>query len=275
MEKLQVTSYELQVTEYRKPHTANRIPLAVLCILLLAFCFLHQSSFAQKKHSKKSNPYDLKHLYGVCFGPTIDWFAPTSDGLKRNAAKVGFIGGVNIDINLPPKKFLYLSTGVLVRYLQGETSFYNKYLFHLLSSDSLERATVRNYQTYYLTIPTGLKFRVPVADRFVFTGKLGLYHNFRLGGSQYDNFELENNNLSPEYFVTTFKTPNKDASLFAESGYVGLGVEYLFGNNTRVYANFDYGCQFNYFNAKAKSNMSDAQFKSIVHSLNIVFGILF
>jgi hypothetical protein len=231
-----------------------------------------------KPHDKKPGialTENSKVFFGVSFGPTVDWFAPTTKEfrLERNKAKGGFIAGVNVDVNLTPERFLYFSTGILCRFLQGELAFNYRYVFPFINTPSLELPTVRTYQTMYLTLPTGIKFRTPPTKNFVFSGQLGLYHNFRVGGKQFDNFILPS--IGSDYFVTTDKAKNKDAALFAESGYFGIGFEYEFAPKIRVFTNLDYGCQFNYFNSKAKNNITNEQFKSIVHSLHIVFGFLF
>jgi hypothetical protein len=194
--------------------------------------------------------------------------------LSCKKAKAGLIAGVIVDVNLVPKDILYFTTGVLARYLQGDVSFDNNYQFDFKNvsvNDTVN--TIRTYQTTYLTIPTGIKFRTIPLNNCVFVGKLGLYHNFRVAGKQFDNFSLSGED--DEYSITSKKKNNKDAALFAESGYVGLGFEYVFQKNLRVFANLDYSCQFNYFNSKAASNVSKARFKSIVHSLHITLGVLF
>jgi hypothetical protein len=191
---------------------------------------------------------------------------PTSDNLTREAVKVGFIAGVNVDVSLTPQNFLYFSTGLSAKYLQGDFRLMHKYGSPIDSTVS----TVRTYRTMYLTIPTGIKFRTPPSKNCVFTGQLGLYHNFRIGGKQFDNFVQ-----SPEFFTTTQKIKNQDAALFAEAGYFGIGFEYEFAPNIRVFSNANYSCQFNYFSIKATNNITNEQFKSIVHSMHIVFGILF
>jgi hypothetical protein len=214
-------------------------------------------------------------FFGLSFGPTVDWFAPTTEELSRNAAKVGFIGGVNLDLSLTKTRTIYFSTGLLFRYLQGELSFTNQYDFSSIipADTALTLPTVRTYQTMYLTVPTGIKFRTSPGKGFVFLGKLGLYHNFKVGGDQFDRFSLIGED--PDYFVTTKKVKNNDAALFAESVYVGLGFEYTLGNNARIFASVDYSCQFYYFNTKAKIDYNGARFKSMVHSLHIMFGFMF
>jgi len=248
----------------------------ILFIIILSCCGF---VFAQKQtaNKKPATPPSLdirKVLFGVYFGPTIDWFAPTSNELTRNAAKAGYLAGFGIDVSLTPKKVLYLSTGVSVRYLQGDLAFLNQYVFSNFSLiDTIISPTVRTYQTTYITIPTGIKVRTTLAKNCILLGTVGLHHNFRISGKQFDNFSLPG--VGDEYLITTKKIKNQDAALFAESGYIGLGFEYLLGNNTRVSANVNYGCQFNYFNSKAKNNVTGDPFKSIAHSLHIVFGFLF
>jgi hypothetical protein len=124
-------------------------------------------------------------------------------------------------------------------------------------------------------VPTGLKFRTIPSKNCVFAGKLGLYHGIKIGGNQVDNFILPGQDLNPEYYMTTPKVKNKDASLFAESGYFGLGFEYVFAHNLRVKADLEYCCQFNYFSSVAINNVANAKYKSIVHSLHIVLGVVF
>jgi len=259
----------------------RRVNLMVLrsyaLMLFLLFCF--SASFAQKTSTVKPISEGKKVFYGVSVGPTIDWFAPTINGLERTKVTGGMIAGFNLDINLNKQNMFYFSTGVFVRYLQGEFSFTNRYDFNLDTIQYVhEGSAIRTIQTTYLTIPTGFKFRTIPLNNCVFVGKLGLYHNFRIMGTQYDDFLLRNTDATKKYFITTEKLKNSetDAALFAESGYIGLGFEYVLKNNFRVFVNADYGCQFNYFSAKAKSNISDTpRFKSIVHSLHVVLGILF
>ena len=245
-------------------------------VLVMLFCCAGVA--AQKSPKKEKDPYSKeegshKALFGVYFGPTVDWFAPTTNALKNKAPKAGLIAGAIVDVNLVPKDILYFTTGVLARYLQGDVSFLNNYQFDFKNVSVNDTVNaVRTYQTTYITIPTGVKFRTIPLNNCVFVGKLGLYHNFRIAGKQFDSFSISGDNA---YAITTKKAKNGDAALFAESAYVGLGFEYVFQPNLRVFANFDYSCQFNYFNSKATSNISTARFKTIVHSLHITLGVLF
>jgi hypothetical protein len=264
---------KLQVIRY------NRYKFLFTFLPFILFAILPSASFAQKKESKKvsySEDENKKAYFWIGFGPTVDWFAPTTHefDLSRNKAKAGIIAGLNTDIAVTKDRFLYVSTGLLFRYLQGELLFVHLHDYRSLHIDSLiPRPTVRTYNTMYLTLPTGVKFRTNPSRGCVFSGKLGLYHSFKIGGKQFDNFYSDD--LNPVYSLTTKTIPNKDASLFAESGYIGLGFEYVLSPKARVFANVDYSCQFNYFSKNAKNSVNDAQFKSIVHSLHIVFGVMF
>jgi len=276
MKKLHVTCYALHVrSAYRKPRTTFLRFYGLMG--LWAFCLLPPSLFAQKNScsASSSNGENKKVFFGVSVGPTVDWFAPTSNVLTKQKVKGGMIAGINLDINITKEKVFYFSTGLFIRYLQGDFAFTNRYDFSDIMDSTLVMYTTRTYQTTYLTVPTGFKFRTSPSKNCVFLGKIGLYHNFRIGGEQFDNFSFPNAIASPKYFISTEKIKNNDAALFAESGYIGLGFEFVLANNFRVFTNVDYSCQFNYFSAKAKSNITDKSFKSVVHSLHIVFGILF
>jgi hypothetical protein len=254
--------------------------LIAFCFLLFAFCFLPSALFAQKSSTSASNDENKRLFYGISVGPTIDWFSPTINDLQRKKITGGMVAGFNLDINLSKQRMFYFSTGVLIRYLQGELSYSKQYdLSSIVPIDTMTKmSTVTNYQTTYLTIPTGFKFRTTPSNNCVFVGKLGLYHNFKIGGKQFDSFSTTNSNAKPDYYITTPKIKNDAAALFAESGYIGLGFEYALVNNFRVFANVDYSCQFNYFSSKnlsAKNNITNERFKTIVHSLHIVVGVSF
>jgi hypothetical protein len=274
MKKFLVSRYTLHVT----PDTLKSLILILIFSLLLSpFSF---QSFAQ--HKKQNKPVldrteNKKAYFLISFGPTIDWFAPTTNefNLTRDKAKAGIIAGLSTDIAVVKDRFLYFSTGLIFRYLQGDLSFANKYYFSSLMDEERIFSTVRTYQTMYLTLPTGVKFKTNLSKGCVFLGKLGLYHNFKIGGNQFDNFILTNESAKPEYFISTPKIKNNDASLFAESGYIGLGFEYVLSEKARVFADVDYSCQFNYFSKNAINNVSNFQFRSVVHSLHIVFGVMF
>jgi len=242
----------------------------MLSLSVILFC----CNFIFAQQIPKNKIENKKVFCGLSLGPTVDWFVPTVEDISRENVKGGFFAGVNLDINIKGG-FLYFSTGAAVRYLQTGLSFCNQYDFSMITAKDTAwiLPTVRTYQTTYLTIPTGIKFRTKPIAGCVFVGKAGLYHNFKLGGEQFDNFELPG--ADPKYFVSTKRVKNTDAALFAESGYLGLGFEYHFKQGIRVFANADYSCQFNYFSSKAKSNVSEVQFRSLVHSLHIVFGVLF
>jgi len=245
----------------------------IVILSCFGFTFAHQPT--PYNPSAPSHNENKRILFGIAVGPTVDWFAPTFQKIEREKAKGGLIAGLHLDINLTKESFLYFSTGLLVRYLQGDISYTKQYNFSkILPMDtSLIVPTVTTYQTTYLTVPTGIKFRASFAKKCVFAAKLGLYHNFRVGGKMFDNFSLPGKD--PDYFVTTKKEKNTHAALFAESAYLGVGFEYALGTSSRVFVNADYSCQFNYFNSKATSNISNERFKSIIHSLHIAFGILF
>ncbi|MCL1850310.1 MAG: PorT family protein [Bacteroidetes bacterium] len=242
----------------------------LLFIIVILFCC--NLIFAQK--TPQIITVNKKWYAGLSLGPTIDWFIPTNElMLKPKKAKAGFIAGINLDVNCIPSNMLYISTGVLFRYLNGDLAFLNNYDYNFPDTTyTLTLSTVRTYRTMYITIPTGVKFRTNPSRNCVFSGKMGLYHNFKIGGSQVDNFV---DPLNPNYYQTTATAKNSDASLFAEAAYFGIGFEYEFAPKIRVFANTDYSCQLNYFSSKAKSNVSGAQFKSLVHSLQITFGVLF
>jgi len=256
----------------------KRLFFFIVILSCCSFVFAQQqTSNNNKKSDNKTSDENNQLFFGVNVGPTVDWFAPTTKDfeLTREKTKVGFIAGVSIDVNLTKGRFFYFSSGLFVRYLQGELAFENRYTLNnfFFMDTSLVIPTVRTYQTMYLTIPTGIKFRTRPSRGCVFVGKLGLYHNFRVGGEQFDSFSSPGED--PDFFITTKKVRNSDAALFAETGYVGLGFEYILRDNIRVFINTDYSCQFNYFSPKVKNNVADARFRSIVHSLHIVFGVLF
>ena len=285
MKKFSVTSYNrdtLHVTRYK---VKSFFPFSFLLFSLLLFCLFPVSLLAQKPKPPKHNQNNRKPeialienktvFTGVTFGPTVDWFVPTTTefDLQREKVKGGFIAGINVDVSVVPQRYLYVTTGLLCRYLQGELAFIHQYVIPIINTPSVEVPTMRTYQTMYLTLPTGIKFRTPPSKNCIFTGQLGLYHNFKIGGKQFDNFSLSG--LGTEYFITTEKIKNKDAALFAEAGNLGIGFEYEFAPKIRVFTKVDYSCQFGYFSSKATNNVTDEQFKSIVHSLQIVFGIAF
>jgi len=243
----------------------------ILLTIVIIYCC--GSVFAQQPVVQ--NIENKKIFCGVSFGPTVDWFAPTLEEISREKAKGGFIAGINLDISITKNRLLYFSTGLCVRYLQGDLTFENLYDFSMITATdtALQLPTVRTYQTTYLTIPTGIKFRLKPLQRCVIFGKLGLYHNFKVGGEQFDNFALPG--ADPYYFVSTKKLKNNDAALFAEAGYIGIGFEYAFKQGMRIFAHVDYSCQFNYFSFKAINNVAEVQFKSLVHSFHLVFGFMF
>jgi len=254
----------------------TRYPLPFLLFSFLLFTLLPTFAFAQQPHQHpKNRPLPTpqvgenpKVFFEVRFGPTIDWFSPTSYVIKRESVKAGFLAGVGVDVAVVEKRFLYVTTGVMFKYLQGEITFANQY--SLLDTVFTTPNAKRTYQTMYLTIPTGIMFRTPPSKNCVFMGKVGLYHSFKVSGTQFDKFELPEKDAN--YYITKSTEPNKDAALFAEAGYAGVGFEYILGNRTRVFTHIDYNCQFNYFGHDARK---DLQFKSIVHSLHIMFGFLF
>jgi len=227
---------------------------------------------AQQETSNDSKiPNDSKRvLFGVSAGPTVDWFEPTSKGIARVKSKAGFMTGINVDVNLTQGSFFYFSTGTLFRYLQGDLMFnYEHKHFGVVTVE-------RTYQTMYLTVPTGVTFRISTSKQCIIIGKLGLYHNFKVGGERFDSFTLPGEDpVEPYFYVTTKKEKNEHAALFAESAYAGLGFEYMFKNNLRVFTTLDYSCQFNYFNSNARSEIYNPQFKTLIHSFNIVFGFMF
>jgi len=259
----------------------KRLFFFIVILVGCSFVFAQQQPQQQEKsknNNDKNSNENGRLFFGVTVGPTVDWFAPTTKDfvLKREKPKAGFVAGINIDVSVTKGRWFYFSTGLFVRYLQGELSFENKYSFKEfpVPDTSLVLPTVRTLQTSYLVIPTGIKFRTPPSRGCVFVGKIGLYHQFKLGGDKFDNFSFREDD--PDFFITTKRVKNDDAALFTETGYAGLGFEYIFKSNIRVFMNADYSCQFNYFSSKAVSNVvPDARFKAIVHSLHIVFGVLF
>jgi hypothetical protein len=250
----------------------KKILFAITFLCCYLFAVAHQPGSTHIVPLPKSNE-NRSVFFGLSFGPTADWFSPINNKPTSRIAKGGFITGLNVDVRLTKNKIVFFTTGLHFKYLQGELQFNEKYTFKFISDSAFIIPTTRSYQTMYLTIPTGIKFRTPPMDGCVFLGKLGFAHHFKISGNQYDRFLLPE--PSTNYNVITDKIKNKDAALFAESGFVGIGFEYVFKNSTRAFINVDYNCQFNYFSANARNSITDTRFKAVIHSLQIVLGFMF
>lgn len=226
-------------------------------LLLLAFCFFSFHLLAQVENHK-----GRRLSVGVCVGPAADWLAPNSEGYEKKGSVGGIRYGVLLDVNLSHQSNYYFSTGILFQHLGG------KLIVPFKSGDSLVQ---RKYTAVFLAIPTGLKFKTPSFNNFVFAVNFGLFHGFNLNSKKIDIYETNGQETKEKG-----KSDYKEVAFFEEAVYGGVGVEYVIKEDFRVSFYINYSYTFtNYFNKKSESIVDNKRLKGNHNGIEFVIGAFF
>jgi hypothetical protein len=223
-------------------------------------------------------------IFGVTFGPTFNWMnwknhRVIPEGYDRTPGIVrsGLRYGVNMDIDLTKQKNFYVSTGILIEHTGGSLTF-NDNIY--LVNDSLTRTIDRKYKSIYFTIPTAVTFRTPSFSNFIICGNIGLYHSFNLYSRYQSSFQIDPSATETDKeginHVTTDWSKDSEVSLFKESIFAGIGIEYVIKNNLKgkFYINYAQSLN-NYFTKNAKNSLTSVQEKASIGTIELLFGLSF
>ena len=188
--------------------------------------------------------------FGVTFAPTISWMYPHTEGYERNGVIMGMRYGVNLNINLTPRKNFYFSTGLFGEHCGGKMKFLdNVPIGSLAIADST--LTRRTYRTIYLTVPTMITMKTNSINNFYVTGNLGLLHSFNLYSTNTDSY------LFDEELWTREKHTSEETAFMKEAFIAGVGFEYSVTPTMRAGLMLNYVQSFtNYFKGKGKAQNS-------------------
>lgn len=220
------------------------------------------------KEGRPGNGFGKRFTLGLAFGIGPDWLNPHTDSLYRNGPVVGLKYGIPFDINFTDKENYYFTSGIFFQHSGGNLSFQGIGE----GTDSLLLPVERRYSAIYLTIPTGIKLKTPSMKGFVIAANFGLYHSFRLNAKASDRYELLGEDVQTEKYMYTEKT-----SLFRESGYIGLGTEYVVTGSFRVYFYALYHHTFtNFFNPKNSHSLADeTKDRASIGGVELQIGLCF
>ncbi|MBR3559647.1 MAG: hypothetical protein IKN78_12375 [Bacteroidales bacterium] len=185
--------------------------------------------------------------FGVTFAPAFDWMYDHTVGYEKDGIVMGMRYGVNLNVNLTPRKNFYFSTGLFVEHCGGKMRFLDNIPVGSLGiADSTQ--TQRTYRSIYLTIPTMITMKTNSINNFYVCGNLGLMHSFNLKATQEDSYLLGDELWSRE------KKDSQEAALLKESFIAGVGFEYAVTPTMRagVMINYVQGVT-NYFKGKGKA----------------------
>jgi len=188
--------------------------------------------------------------FGVTFAPTINWMYDHTAGYEKNGVVMGMRYGLNLNINLTPKKNFYFSTGVFAEHCGGKMKFLDNIPIGSMGiADST--LTQRTYRSIYLSIPTAITMKTNSINNFYICGNIGLMHGFNLNASNIDSYYFDEELWSRE------KVASEEAALFKESFFVGVGFEYAVTPTMRAGVMINYEQSFtNYFKGKGKAQNS-------------------
>ena len=247
-------------------------------LILFCFCWL-LPTFAQYSQLPPQPPKPIKDdgvgkaiNFGLTFAPTYNWMYPKTEGYERCGVGMGMRYGINLNVNLTPKKNFYVSTGVFCENLTGKMIFNDLVLIPVDSSTFNGTETRRTYKAMYLTIPLGITMKTNSISNFFVCGNVGLYNSFLLRAYNQDTY-----NFSGEYW-TREKRESSEAASMRESAFAGMGFEYSITKDFRAGFMLNYVYSFsNYFkgNHKAPNNLSGLDQKAHFGYLEMVFHINF
>jgi hypothetical protein len=163
---------------------------------------------------------------------------------------MGMRYGVNLNINLTPRKNFYFSTGLFGEHCGGKMKFLdNVPIGSLVIADST--LTRRTYRTIYLTVPTMITMKTNSINNFYITGNLGLLHSFNLYSTNTDSY------LFDEELWTREKHTSEETAFMKEAFIAGVGFEYSVTPTMRAGLMVNYVQSFtNYFKGKGKAQNS-------------------
>lgn len=239
---------------------------SVLFLIIASFCVIYVNAFGQddpnfaKKRMSKTYIKDpgvgSRVNFGVTYAPTIGWMYEHTEGYDKNGVKLGMRYGLNLNINLTPRKNFYFSTGLFMEHCGGKMRFFDKILVGSIGiADSTE--TQRSYRSIYLTIPTLITLKTNSINNFYVCGNLGLMHSINLKATHTDSYKIQNSITKEDEIWSRENIKSQEAAFFKESFLVGLGFEYAVTQNMRagVTINYVQGIT-NYFKGAGKAQNS-------------------
>lgn len=209
--------------------------------------------------------------FGVTFGQAFDWMYDHTEGYEKNGIVIGLRYGLNLNVNLTPKKSFYFSTGFFVEHRGGKMQFLDNIPFgSFVIADSTP--TQRTYRATYLTIPTMITLKTGSINNFFICGNAGLFHSFNLKASNVDSYLIGSEVWSRQ------RVPSEEAALLRESFIAGLGFEYSITRNMRagLMVNYIQGIT-NYFKGKgnAQNSLSKVDQRANLGCVEIALNINF
>lgn len=188
--------------------------------------------------------------FGITFAPAFGWMYDHTAGYEKDGVVMGMRYGVNLNVNLTPRKNFYFSTGLFAEHCGGKMRFLDNIpVGELGIADSTP--TQRTYRSIYLTIPTMITMKTNSINNFYICGNVGLLHGFNLKATQADSYIIGDELWSRE------KKDSQEAALLKEAFIAGVGFEYAVTATMRagVTVNYVQGVT-NYFKGKGKAQNS-------------------
>lgn len=246
----------------------------------LFILFLFTQAFAQQPQPfvSKDNGEGAKLNIGICFAPTFNWMYPGIESYQPAGVVTNYRTGINLNINLTHGKNFYVSTGIQFEQLGGKMSFRDKIdIPGITITDGTQ--IIRTYRAQYLTIPTAITLKTNSIHDFYVCGNIGLYNSLLLKAYNIDKyfFSPDGNEENREYWSRERK-PSKETSIFKQSAFAGIGLEYAVTKNFRtgLYINYAY-TYTNYFKGRgeAQNSLTHEKLKAKLGYLEIALNINF
>lgn len=209
--------------------------------------------------------------FGLTYAPTISWMYNHTEGYDNNGVVMGMRYGINLNINLTPRKNYYFSTGLFAEHCGGKMKFLDNIpIGSLFIADSTP--TQRTYRSVYLTVPTGITLKTNSINNFFVCGNIGLMHSFNLKATNTDSYILGGETWSRE------TQDSQEAALFKESFFAGIGFEYSVTRTMRAGVMINYVQSVtNYFKGKgnAQNSLSGVDQRANLGCVEIALNINF
>ena len=219
----------------------------VLMIILIL------SSVAMKAQDK-AKPFN----FSFRMGPNLSWLKSNSDAVSNGGSILGFSWGALCEFPIQ-SNYSFLS-GFNIHFAGGKVNFAG-------TKDGSAVFVDERYSIKYLELPLMLKIKTNEVDGVLFYGQIGLGTAFRLNSRVKRSFQLP---VSSSFYIAP-EDVNSDnlTSFIRESMLIGLGAQYAFQENLKLFGELNFNNGFTDILKKGPYNTADPKVISNFVELNV------
>jgi hypothetical protein len=211
------------------------------------------SSVAMKAQDK-AKPFN----FSFRIGPNLSWLKSNSDAVSYGGSILGFSWGALCEFPLQ-SNYSFLS-GFNINFAGGKVNYAG-------IKDGSAVSVDERYSIKYLELPLMLKIKTNEVDGVLFYGQIGLGTSFRLNSRVKRSFQLPASSIddfSPEDINSDNLT-----SFIRESMLIGLGAQYSFQENLKLFGELNFNNGFTDILKKGTYNTADPKVISNFVELNV------